>query len=82
MIKHNKGHQKTLEGEMFPQALPHPENGGETKTRNEDCDPDRITDVTPHDSKFSSDEVLSFNPDGSKYVQPTLDEIWRWFEET
>jgi hypothetical protein len=31
MRKDNKGHQKTLEGKMFPQALPHPKNGGETK---------------------------------------------------
>lgn len=63
---------------MFPQALPHPENGGETKTRNEHCDPDRITDVTPLDSEFSSHRILDLNHDGSKYEQPTLDDIWRW----
>ena len=82
MRKDNKGQQKTLECEMFPQALPHPKNGRETKTRNEHCDPDRITDVTLQDSEFSSHRFLDLNPDGSKYEKPTLDEIWRWFGET
>ena len=68
MRKDNKGQQKTLEVEMFPQALPHPENGGETNKQQIPLG---------HEP-----ETLFTNPDGTKYVQPSLDTIWKWFGES
>lgn len=68
MRKDNKGQQKTIESEMFPQSLPHGKNGGETMTRNKCCDLGRITNVTQYESEFGSQKDYDSNPDGSKYV--------------
>ena len=72
MRKDNKGQQKTLEGVMFPQMLPHGKNSGETPKDKRCCDLGRITDVTQAGSGFNPQKDFGSNPDGSKYEQPTL----------
>lgn len=64
---------------MFPQTLPHGKNSGETLKNKRGCDLGRITDVIQAGSGFNPQKDFGSNPDGSKYEQPTLGEIWNWF---
>ena len=43
---------------------------------------ERIMDVILSESESESIKDFDSNPDGSKYEQPSLDEIWNWFGET
>ena len=60
MTKDNKGHQKTLEWQMFPQWFPRWKNGGETNRGEEYV-------LTP----FGPEPMTT-----EKMPQPSLDEIW------
>jgi len=86
MNNNNKGHQKTLDSEMFPQMIPHPENRwGNMESKKNDASSsylERIMDVILSESESESIKDFDSNPDGSKYEQPSLDEIWNWFGET